>query len=76
MKSPSDVILRGDTSTGFHIVDAMTEAHLAGPLSSLSAAIEAARQHGACGVWQQSVDNRGRALGDPILISLLSSGPR
>lgn len=66
MKSPSDVVLRGDTVTGFHIVDAITEAHIAGPLPSLSAAIEAARQHGAHAVWQQSVDNRGRALGDSM----------
>ncbi len=66
MKSPSDVILRGDTLTGFHIVDAITGAHIAGPLPSLLAAIEAARQHGARAIWQQSVDNRGRALGDPM----------
>ena len=66
MKSPSDVILRGDPLIGFHIIDALTEAPIAGPLPSLSAAIEAAWQHGAYAIWQQSVDNRGRALGDPM----------
>ena len=60
-----DVILRGDVSGDFHIYAADTQAHLAGPVGSLSAAIELARQYGAV-VWQQSVDNRGRAVGEPF----------
>ena len=69
MSSPSrhgDVILRGDTHSGFHLYDARTDAHLAGPIPSLPAAIEVARQHGAPAIWQQNTDNRGRPLGEPF----------
>lgn len=63
--SNKDVILRGDASTGFHIYAADTQIHLEGPIRPLPAAIELARQYGAV-VWQQNVDNRGRALGEPF----------
>lgn len=61
----SDVILRGDVAAGFHLYAADTQRHLAGPLPSLPAAIEVAHQYGPV-IWQQSVDNRGRALGEPF----------
>jgi hypothetical protein len=60
-----DVILRGDASAGFHLYAADTDVHLAGPLLPLAAAVEVARQYGGV-IWQQSVDNRGRVLGDPL----------
>jgi hypothetical protein len=33
---------------------------------TVEAAIEVARIHGAGTIWQQSGDNRARALGDPV----------
>ena len=61
----NDVILRGDASAGFHLYDADTDFHLAGPLPSVAAAVEVARQYGAV-IWHQGVDNRGRVLGEPF----------
>jgi len=59
-----DVLLRGTPDTGFVLVDAVTLQHVAGPLPSLPAAVEAAQRHGAPAIWQQAVDNRGRPLGE------------
>jgi hypothetical protein len=62
------VVLRFDSS-GFHLYTAKTQAHVAGPLSNLAAAIEEAWRLGAPVIWQQSVDNRGRPLGNPFRLS-------
>jgi hypothetical protein len=61
-----DVLLRGDTRQGFQIVDAISHEILAASIPTLEAAIETARRHGASAIWQQSLDNRGRPLGDPF----------
>jgi hypothetical protein len=61
-----DVLLRGDVTYGFQLVDAMTHQVLAGPITTLEAVVELARGLGARAIWQQSVDNRGRPLGDPF----------
>ena len=61
-----DVILRYLESSGFHLYSAHNQAHLAGPLPDMAAAIAEARRLGAPMIWQQTVDNRGRALGDPF----------
>jgi hypothetical protein len=59
-----DVFLSGDPLAGFHILNAISLEAIAGPLP-LEAAIEAARVHGGA-IWQQTLDNRGRPLGDPF----------
>lgn len=64
-----DVLLRGSFRAGFEIVDAITDRHIAGPMQ-LSRAIQVAKAHGAIGLWQQSVDDRGRPLGAPSRLSL------
>ena len=66
MRTPEagDVVLRGSTNHGYQIVDAISHRLLGGPVASVTAALELAAQHGATTVWQQSVDNRGRPLGD------------
>lgn len=64
-----DVVLRGSFSAGFEIVDAITDRHIAGPMQ-LSRAIQVAKAHGASGLWQQSVDDRGRPLGPPTRLVL------
>jgi len=71
MKAPAnipkdgDVFLRGDVIGGFHVLNAISLEHIAGPISSIEGAIEVARRHGGA-IWQQSLDNRGRPLGDPF----------
>jgi len=60
-----DVFLRGDAMGGFHVLDAMSLEPIAGPIHSVEVAIEVARLHGGA-IWQQTVDNRGRPLGDPF----------
>ena len=64
-----DVVLRGSLSTGFEIVDAITNQHIAGPMQ-LSRAIQAAKAYGAITLWQQHVDDRGRPIGEPARINL------
>ena len=58
-----DVLLRANSVGGFQIVDAVSGKVVIASLPTLEAAVEAARGRGA--IWQQSVDNRGRPLGDP-----------
>ena len=43
----------GRSSTGFEIVDAITDQHIAGPMQ-LSRAIQAAKAYGAITLWQQT----------------------
>jgi hypothetical protein len=60
-----DVALRGDETSGVEIVDAVTQRRIAGRFRTVEAAVATARFYGAATIWQQSVDNRGRSLGDP-----------
>ena len=60
---PGDVLLRGSAEHGYFLVDPCTHELVAGPVGSVVAALALAALHTAT-VWQQSVDNRGRALGD------------
>jgi hypothetical protein len=64
--STRDVLLRGDSATGFELVEAGSLHRIQGQIPSIEAAVEIARAHGAGVIWQQSVDNRGRPLGDPV----------
>jgi hypothetical protein len=59
-----DVVLRGDHTSGVEIVDAVTRLRIAGRFRTLEAAVATARFYGAAAIWQQTVDNRGRPLGD------------
>ena len=59
-----DVILQGSIDGVFSVVDALAKHRIAGPLS-LQKALAFARQYGAPSIFQQSVDGRGRLLGDP-----------
>ena len=67
-----DVLLRGDGNAGFELVHAKTHERIQTNIPTLQAAIEVARTHGAGVIWQQFVDNRGRALGEPIRLFKLT----
>jgi hypothetical protein len=64
-----DVLLRGDGHTGFELVSAITHNPIQQNIGSLADVLNVARLRGAGIVWQQSFDNRGRALGDPVRLS-------
>ena len=60
-----DVLIRGDVSGGYEVVDALTLTRLSkSHASSLDDAIVLARLQGGR-IWQQTVDHRGRPLSDP-----------
>jgi hypothetical protein len=59
-----DVVLRGDYAAGVEIVDAVTRKRIAGRFRTIEAAVATARFYGAGSIWQESVDNRGRSLGN------------
>ena len=61
-----DVLLRGNVVHGFQLVDAVSRRILAGPMTTLDAAVALAREMGSRAIWQQLVDNRGRPLGEPF----------
>lgn len=61
-----DVLIRGLRQSRFELVDVVTLKHLAGPFDSFAGAVDAARTRNARAIWQQNVDDRGRALGDPF----------
>ena len=67
-----DVLLRGDGHAGFELVKAVTHEPIRTNLPTVEDAIEVARAQGAAVVWQQSFDNRGRALGDPVRLFKLT----
>ena len=60
-----DVLIRGEVGGGFEIVDALKFTRLSGHLPTLQEAMTTARLKGGR-IWQQTVDARGRALGDPV----------
>ena len=61
-----DVLLRGNVAHGFQLVDAVSHRMLAGPITTLDAAVALAREMGGRAMWQQLIDNRGRPLGEPF----------
>jgi hypothetical protein len=68
-----DVLLRGDGHWGFELVKAITHESIRKEIPSLAAAVEIARAQGAGIIWQQSFDNRGRPLGDPVRLYTLTA---
>ena len=67
-----DVLVRGDGHAGFELVKAVTYEPIQTNLPTVEAAIDVARAQGAMTIWQQSFDNRGRALADPVRLLTLT----
>lgn len=65
-----DVLIRGTTESGFLLLEADTFKQVAGPFEYFTTAIAAARARRPRGIWQQSVDHRGRLLGAPLRLPL------
>ena len=62
-----DVLIRlltGDNQ--FTVLDVMSGRSIAGPFDGFGSAVAHARTLTPRAIWQQSVDDRGRVLGDPI----------
>ena len=68
-----DLLIRGTGESGFLLLEAVTLKPLAGPFEYLGTAVAAARARRPRVIWQQSVDNRGRLLGDPLRLPTPSS---
>ena len=63
-----DVVIRNTANEEFEVIDAETHEHLGGPYHSFALAIAAAGAQTSGNVFQQVLDNRGRAMGDPLPI--------
>jgi hypothetical protein len=61
-----DVVIRHSTSSDFQLVDAVSE-ELIATSHSLVGAIDLAAARGGA-VWRQNLDQRGRAVGLPLLL--------
>ena len=60
-----DVLIRVFVGSSFQLVDAMTREQIA-IVPALDVAVKLASEYGA--VWRENVDNRGRPLGEPVLL--------
>ena len=67
-----DLVICSRGNTAFDVIDARSLQRVAGPFPRFEIAYAAARERSQGAIWQQSFDNRGRALGDPV--KLLYSG--
>ena len=65
-----DIVIRGITESGFVLLEAESLTPIAGPFEFFQTAVAAARVRQPHAIWQQSVDNRGRLLGDPFPLPL------
>lgn len=65
-----DLVIRGTIADGFELVEAITSRYVAGPFEMFATAMVAARVRHPHAIWQQSVDHRGRLLGDPLRLPL------
>ena len=70
--SSNDVVIRNTINEDFDLLDAQSHQHLAGPYHSFAAAVAVARSYTTGKVFQQILDNRGRVMGDPLLIHFAS----
>jgi hypothetical protein len=59
------ILIRGTSQNGFQLIDMPTGEYIAGPFQFLPVALAAARARRPRAIWQQSVDHRGRPLGEP-----------
>ena len=64
MAEQGDLILRGSPTEGFSLIDAWSGTFVAGPLRTFDEIFSVARARGAAALWRESVDERGRPLGD------------
>jgi hypothetical protein len=65
-----DILIRGTTANGYTVLDAITFRPCAGsPLGDLHSAVALARSLTMGEVWQQSVDHRGRPVGEPLRLT-------
>lgn len=71
--SSNNVVIRNTVNEDFDLLDAQSHKHLAGPYHSFAVAIAVARSYTTGQVFQQVLDNRGRAMGDPLLIQVRHS---
>jgi hypothetical protein len=63
-----DILIRALKNQRFTLLDVVTTKFLSGPFEGFPAAAAAARARNARMIWQQNVDERGRALGDPFVL--------
>ena len=63
-----DILIRGLKNQRFTLLDVVTTKFLSGPFDGFPAAAAAARARNARMIWQQNVDERGHALGDPFVL--------
>jgi len=68
-----DLVIRGTTTNGFEVIEAITSRRVAGPFERFTTAVAAARARQPHTIWQQSVDHRGRLLGEPFQLRLTRS---
>ena len=61
-----DILIRGLKNQRFTLLDVVTTKFLSGPFDGFPAAAAAARALNARMIWQQTVDERGRVLGNPF----------
>ncbi len=59
------LIRRTNGNDAFELHEVVTLKRLAGPFEDFATAVAAARAKKPRAIWQQSVDDRGRPLGDP-----------
>ena len=60
------LIRRANGNDAFELHDVVTLERLAGPFEDFAAAVAAARAKKPRAIWQQTLDDRGRPLGDPF----------
>lgn len=66
--APEGIILRGSLERGYTLVDFSTGEQISEVFAELQPAIDAALNSGATTIWQENLDNRGRALGPPTIL--------
>ena len=71
---PGDIEIRGITARGFLLLDARLTP-IAGPFEFFATALAAARARRPHRIWQQSIDHRGRLLGDPFPLTTREGTP-
>ena len=64
---PGDLLLRGNVSNGFVVVDALTREPISRFGLTLQEALAVAQTQASATLWQQLIDDRGRPLGEPFL---------
>lgn len=62
-----DLLIKGAQETGFAVHDAVTDARLVSALT-YSEALAFVRARGRTTVWQLTVDDRGRPIGQPCYL--------